>query len=172
MPLRAISRGRSPDICSSPSSTRPPARGAWPVMAFTSVVLPEPFGPIKPTISPDDTDRLTRSSARRPENSTDTSAAMSDVVPMAESARQGRSPGGFTASGCGNGRGAAPAHEGGLSALQLDDDRCLVRCMAFLGGAIVKIAGKQLELAVLKRLGHGGAIGRSGSLNRFRHHHD
>jgi len=49
---------------SSPhSSTEPDVGRIWPRMLLNSVVLPEPLGPITPTISPGPTEKLTPSTA-------------------------------------------------------------------------------------------------------------
>ena len=51
-------------VMSSPQNSTLPAVGLiWPRMLLNSVVLPEPFGPITPTISPGPTDKLTPSTA-------------------------------------------------------------------------------------------------------------
>src|SRR5688572_27506048 len=43
---------------------RPDSGGRWPAMALNRVVLPAPFGPMRPVIEPLGTRRLTRSTAR------------------------------------------------------------------------------------------------------------
>src|SRR5690606_11199286 len=48
------------------SRTRPASGGRWPLMTFSNVVLPEPFGPISPTSSPSPTSKLASSIAVRP----------------------------------------------------------------------------------------------------------
>ena len=51
-------------VTSSPqNSTAPDVGLIWPRMLLKSVVLPEPFGPITPTISPGPTDIVTPSTA-------------------------------------------------------------------------------------------------------------
>ena len=64
MPRRESSSGDMP-VMSSPQNSTPPAVGLiWPRMLLNSVVLPEPLGPITPTISPGPTDSETPSTAR------------------------------------------------------------------------------------------------------------
>ncbi len=82
-PASAISRGERPDSVVSPAAIVPVASFTWPVMALMSVVLPEPFGPMRPTTSPAATESETWSSARRPVNSTDTSFTARRVSDMA-----------------------------------------------------------------------------------------
>ena len=66
-PRSAMSRGGRPDkLARRQAAMRPPASRTWPVIALTSVVLPEPFGPIRPRISAGASDSETRSSARSP----------------------------------------------------------------------------------------------------------
>ncbi len=63
MPRRESSSGDMP-VMSSPQNSTPPEVGLiWPRMLLNSVVLPEPLGPMTPTISPGPTDRLTPSTA-------------------------------------------------------------------------------------------------------------
>src|SRR5262249_13934602 len=55
-----------------------PANGRWnPDSTLTSVVLPAPFGPIRPRISPCRREMLTSSTATRPPNRTLTACAVS-----------------------------------------------------------------------------------------------
>ncbi len=56
---------------SSPSSETLPVNGTKPVTASISVVLPAPFGPIRPSSSPSRTSRSTASRAWTPPNATD-----------------------------------------------------------------------------------------------------
>ena len=54
-------------VASSPSTSTLPAVGRWkPVIAFRSVVLPAPFGPITPRIVPSGSSRSTPSTALTP----------------------------------------------------------------------------------------------------------
>src|SRR3954454_8324770 len=57
-----------------PSATRPWVGGCSPQMTLNNVVLPAPFGPMRPVTWPTSTRRSTSSSARTPPNSTETSA--------------------------------------------------------------------------------------------------
>ena len=50
----------------APSSSTEPVARAYPVMASIKVVLPAPFGPIRPRISPGKTSKLTSSLAITP----------------------------------------------------------------------------------------------------------
>src|SRR3546814_12356766 len=72
-------------------------------MALISVVLPEPFGPISPTISPAPSASETLSSARSPENSTETLAAVRELPDMEAPAEApgGEPPGAFHRHGAG-----------------------------------------------------------------------
>ena len=70
-------------VISRPSKTMLPAAGRRkPLSALKSVVLPAPFGPMIPRISPVATRRLTPSSAFRPPNAIDTPDTSSSVAPM------------------------------------------------------------------------------------------
>ena len=60
----ASSSGDMPVMSSPQNSTRPAVGLIWPRMLLKSVVLPEPFGPITPTISPGPTESDTPSTAR------------------------------------------------------------------------------------------------------------
>src|SRR5512141_2010082 len=60
-------------VMSVPSKvTVPELAGVTPQIVFTSVVLPAPFGPIRPRTSPVATDNVTSRSACRPEKWRDT----------------------------------------------------------------------------------------------------
>src|SRR5690606_2270823 len=66
-----------------------------PLMRLNAVVLPAPFGPIRPTMAPCSTSKLTSRSAARPPKdferfSTRSSAAMSTSLPRAAQARRQR----------------------------------------------------------------------------------
>jgi hypothetical protein len=77
------SRAGGQAVTSWPASRILPAVRYWnPVRAFTSVVLPAPFGPIRPRISPRRSSRSTPSIARTPSKCTCTPRASStSVVP-------------------------------------------------------------------------------------------
>src|SRR5205085_11711580 len=62
-PRRESSSGDIPVMSSPQNSTDPDVGLICPRMLLKSVVLPEPLGPITPTISPGPTDRLTPSTA-------------------------------------------------------------------------------------------------------------
>ena len=67
-PSRLSWQGRLP-VMARPSMRTSPAEGAsWPRMQLNSVDLPEPFGPIRPRISPSRTSKETPSTARMPPN--------------------------------------------------------------------------------------------------------
>jgi hypothetical protein len=53
MPRRAISNGRQPVIDSPPKAISPEVTSSAPEMRLNIVLLPAPFGPIKPRISPE-----------------------------------------------------------------------------------------------------------------------
>jgi hypothetical protein len=65
-PSRASASGRSPAMERPSRATRPASGTRWPLRMFRSVVLPEPFGPMRPTSSPSFTAKLARSTALRP----------------------------------------------------------------------------------------------------------
>src|SRR5262245_7852144 len=69
-------------ITSMPSTTpRPPVSGRIPVSILITVVLPEPFGPRKPNISPGSTLKVTPSTAMKSPNlRTKFSAMMADIA--------------------------------------------------------------------------------------------
>ena len=92
-PARAMEWEGSDVSPISPSCTSPEVGSTMPVITFTSVVLPAPLGPIKPTISRLETSIEAPSSARKPPNST--------VTPLAERSRA-------------SGSGAATAAAGGF----------------------------------------------------------
>jgi hypothetical protein len=56
---------------SSPAKATVPANGTNPLMASMKVVLPAPFGPIRPTSWPSSTSRSTSIKARTPPNETE-----------------------------------------------------------------------------------------------------
>ena len=64
---------------SRPSNWIDPPPRSVPAMQFTSVLLPEPFGPMSPTRSPAPTERSTPSSATKPPNRLVTPVATSSV---------------------------------------------------------------------------------------------
>src|SRR4051794_37665591 len=68
MPRRATRCDDRRDQRSSPRQTCPLVGGTTPERTLTSVVLPEPLGPMTPTISPSPTPTLTSSSAWTPAN--------------------------------------------------------------------------------------------------------
>lgn len=59
MPPRAISPAKSFEISSPLKRIEPLSMGKTPVMALKSVVLPDPLGPISPTMDPRATRKLT-----------------------------------------------------------------------------------------------------------------
>jgi len=65
IPPRLRWYGLSASSLRPPSVTEPLAR-AYPLIASSKVVLPAPFGPIRPTISPGKTSKLTSSLATTP----------------------------------------------------------------------------------------------------------
>src|SRR5262249_36967843 len=68
-------------VTSLSSTSTTPSSGAYcPVIRFSSVVFPAPFGPTNATISPGATARLTRETAVLPPNAFDTSRVSSTKV--------------------------------------------------------------------------------------------
>ena len=63
MPLRAMSPASSVEISSPLKRIEPESIGCAPAIALNRVVLPEPLGPISPTMAPCSTLRLTWSLA-------------------------------------------------------------------------------------------------------------
>ena len=86
MPSRARLDGRMRDTLVPSISTWPPLGGSSPVMTLNSVVLPAPFGPIRPVTSPGSAERLTPSSATLPPKRTVTSRTSSDGAPASDAA--------------------------------------------------------------------------------------
>src|SRR6516162_8599273 len=67
-------------VMSAPSnSTRPPLGGNTPAIMLKSVVLPAPFGPMMPTISPASTEKSSRSMTLSPPKARDSEASSSIV---------------------------------------------------------------------------------------------
>ncbi len=66
MPARAISPAKSFEISTPLKRIEPASIGKAPVMALNSEVLPDPFGPISPTMAPCFTLKLTSSLATTP----------------------------------------------------------------------------------------------------------
>src|SRR5262245_27923104 len=72
-----------------------PAVGCWrPVMTLKQVVLPAPFGPIRPVTVPSSTDRRAWLTAVTPPNRTTTSSTCSNAIGHPFLVRTGRKPGG------------------------------------------------------------------------------
>ncbi len=63
MPARAIRSGGLPEIISSPIYTRPLLGASTPDITFIRVLLPDPFGPMRPSTSPRSSWMLTPSTA-------------------------------------------------------------------------------------------------------------
>ena len=72
MPARARRSGLHVDTSMPSRSTRPDCWRVKPEMTSNSVVLPAPFGPMRPTTSPGDTRNETSSTAMTPPKRTDT----------------------------------------------------------------------------------------------------
>jgi hypothetical protein len=66
IPARAFSSGAFPVTSFPANRIRPPLGFSTPEIRLKAVVLPEPFGPIKPTSSPFATEKDTPSRARTP----------------------------------------------------------------------------------------------------------
>src|SRR2546421_2225553 len=80
-PRAAMRSGLSPWMASSSSRTSPDSAGWCPERMFNRVVLPEPFGPMRPTSSPRPMSKLTRSTARRPPKARDTLETARQLTP-------------------------------------------------------------------------------------------
>src|SRR5689334_20145544 len=65
-PREAITFGRAPAMFSPFQTTRPPVGGNKPASRLSSVVLPDPFGPKMPMISPFSMPNETSDTATRP----------------------------------------------------------------------------------------------------------
>ena len=68
MRMRQISNERAPMISSPWKWIDPESGGSSPVMRLRTVVLPEPFGPIRPVMPPDGTSKERSRTATRPPN--------------------------------------------------------------------------------------------------------
>src|SRR5437867_11551625 len=94
IPSRAIAWASRP-TSRRPRKTISPAAGARsPVSALKSVVLPEPLGPITPTVSPSATATFTPSRATSPSKRTVSPVASSRLTVVAGAARPGLAVGG------------------------------------------------------------------------------
>src|SRR5438128_6819231 len=65
-PGRASASGESPSSRSPPSRISPPSAGVRPLITLKSVVLPAPFGPMRPVIEPSRTESVHPASASTP----------------------------------------------------------------------------------------------------------
>src|SRR6185436_16336454 len=75
----------SPVISRSRNRTRPPSGRTTPLMALKSVVLPQPFGPIRPRLAPVASDRSTApSDSTPPKRTVNPSSCNSIDQPFAE----------------------------------------------------------------------------------------
>src|SRR5436309_10533946 len=82
MPRRQTRSGERP-TSDWPRKLRRPASGRQkPAMQLNRVVLPEPFGPISPTISPSRTAKSTPSTATRPPKRLVTPLPSSTIIPL------------------------------------------------------------------------------------------
>src|SRR6266566_3288457 len=117
IPSRAIAWASRP-VSRRPRKTTSPAAGAKrPVSALKSVVFPEPFGPITPTVSPSATTTSTPSRATSPPKRTESPVTSSKLTVVAGAARPVNAVGGVPWVRRGSvGAGAArPVHSvGGL----------------------------------------------------------
>jgi hypothetical protein len=68
MPRRQISCAGSPAISQSAKRTEPSLGRNVPEIKLKIVLLPDPFGPMRPRISPSTTSKLTRLTATNPPN--------------------------------------------------------------------------------------------------------
>src|SRR6266853_1636446 len=91
-PRTAMRSGFSPWIASSSRRTSPASARWCPERTLSRVVLPEPFGPIRPTSSPRATAKLTRSTARSPPKARDTLEAARQFTPRASAENAARVP--------------------------------------------------------------------------------
>src|SRR5262245_45693110 len=85
MPSLAISCTGNAVMSRSPSNTRPPSGRTTPLTALKSVVLPQPFGPIRPRLAPGASDRSTGPSASTPPKRTVKPSSCNSIEePLAE----------------------------------------------------------------------------------------
>ena len=87
--LRAMACGGRPSRCASSRVMAPPSARSRPPMTLSSVVLPEPLGPISPTISPRPTANDTPARASTPPNRLTTLSSTSRCAPVAANRRSG-----------------------------------------------------------------------------------
>src|SRR3989442_342850 len=94
IPSRAIAWASRPVSRRPRKTTSPAADAKRPVSALKSVVFPEPFGPITPTVSPSATTTSTPSRATSPPNRTVSPATSSRLTVVAGAARPVNAVGG------------------------------------------------------------------------------
>ena len=109
-PRRAIARARRPPRLAPRKVTAPRVIGSTPVTRLNVVDLPAPLGPMRPTISPDLTWKLTSLTATRPPNSLRTACTSSSNSPLAGFAFSG-SAGASAQSRCRGPRGKPASDE-------------------------------------------------------------
>src|SRR5215475_9396093 len=86
IPEAAISSGFAPAMSLSFQNTWPPVGGSMPASRLSSVVLPEPFGPKMPMISPFAIENEISDTATRPPNRLVRCSTLSSMRPPAEKA--------------------------------------------------------------------------------------
>src|SRR6266545_4366289 len=89
-PRAQISCGRRPFTTSPETRTSPSVGSYTPVIALNAVVLPAPFGPMRPTSSPGRSARLKAESALRPPKRIVTLSSSSGFTPALTPALPGR----------------------------------------------------------------------------------
>src|SRR5262245_41165131 len=105
-PMRQTSKVLRPSIGSPASRAEPASAESTPFSTLKSVVLPAPFGPMIPTISPSATAKLTSLTAFRPPKLRDTFSTKRSGVSARTEARRGGGDA-TTTSGIGAGTFAA-----------------------------------------------------------------
>ena len=118
-PAGDLARRQPGDVARRCTARGPPAGGSCPVIALTSVVLPEPFGPISPRISPGarpaTPDRARAGRRTRPRRRRLRGRLRASALARAQRRCHARTAR-CRAQGGGGVRGRAPAEEAGLAA--------------------------------------------------------
>ena len=110
-PMRQTSKVFLPSIGCASSRAEPSSASSTPFSTLNSVVLPAPFGPMMPRISPSATEKLTSLTARSPPKARDSPSTWRSGAPAWPDARRfkggsgiGSPPGSSSGMGCGASR--------------------------------------------------------------------
>src|SRR5262244_2154518 len=87
--MRQTSKVLHPSICWPASRAEPSSGGSTPFSTLKSVVLPAPFGPMIPRISPSAIEKLTSLTAFKPPNVRDTFSTSRSGPSVRSAARRG-----------------------------------------------------------------------------------